>query len=141
MLRRQFSSFLVVGAIATLAHYSVFLGLMHAAQVAAVPAALCGFIVGAVVNYTLNRRLTFTTDRTHVEAGWRFAAVATTGFCVTWVLMRILTRDLLVPALIAQVFTTGVILVVNFIVHRLWTFRAARQDPSCKETPSCKQIP
>jgi putative flippase GtrA len=130
MLRRQFSSFLMVGAVATGAHYAVFLSLMHAVRLAAVPAALSGFIVGAVVNYTLNRRHTFTTTRTHIEAGWRFAAVATTGFCITWALMRVLTQNLHAPPLLAQMFTTGVILVVNFVVHRFWTFRAARPEAS-----------
>lgn len=130
MLRRQFSTFLVVGAIATAAHYTVFLSLMHVVGIAAVPAALSGFVIGAVVNYTLNRRHTFNTTRTHVEAGWRFAAVATTGFCMTWALMQGLTRGLLAPPLVAQIFTTGVILVFNFIVHRLWTFRAARPEAS-----------
>jgi putative flippase GtrA len=128
MFRRQFSTFLIVGSIATVAHYSVFLGLANLFGFAAVPAALAGFVVGAIVNYTLNRRHTFATDRSHVEAGWRFAAVATTGFCITWVLMGALTRNLHVPPLMAQIFTTGCILVINFIVHRLWTFRAARPE-------------
>jgi putative flippase GtrA len=128
MLRRQFSSFLMVGGVATAAHYAVFLGLMNLFHVAPVPAALSGFVLGALVNYTLNRRHTFKTDRTHVQAGWRFAAVATTGFCITWILMRALTLNLSVPPLAAQIFTTGFNLVVNFVVHRLWTFRAARQE-------------
>ncbi len=91
MLRRQFSTFLVVGSIATAAHYT-FLGLMHFVGIAAAPAALSGFVIGAAVNYTLNRRHTFNTTRTHVEAGWRFAAVATTGFCITWAPTQALTR-------------------------------------------------
>ncbi len=127
MLHRQFSSFLLVGGLATAVHYCLFLGLTLLFQVTPVPASLTGFVVGGVVNYVLNRRHTFETDRSHAEAGWRFALVAGTGFCITWALMRQLTGVLHIQALLAQIFTTGVTLVFNFIAHRFWTFRDKRR--------------
>ena len=128
MLRRQFSSFLIVGGIATSAHYAVMIGLKELAHAPVIPATLTGYVVGGVTNYILNRRHTFETDRSHREAGWRFALVAATGFFLTWALMSLLTIQLAVPYILAQMFTTGLILVFNFIVHRLWTFRAAPQE-------------
>jgi putative flippase GtrA len=123
MLRRQVSSFLVVGGVAAAAHYAVMIGLRELAQAPVVPSTLTGYVVGAVVNYVLNRRHTFSTDRSHVQAGWRFALVAGAGFVMTGALMAFLTGVLSIPYILAQMFTTGVILVFNFVIHRLWTFR------------------
>lgn len=129
MLRRQVSSFLLVGGVATLVQYVVMIGLKELGHVPVLPATLTGYVIGGLVNYALNRRHTFDTDRSHAEAGWRFTLVATFGFFVTWILMRFLTGDLAIPYILAQMFTTGVNLVVNFLAHRLWTFRAAAPRP------------
>ncbi|MCW2274526.1 GtrA family protein [Rhodoblastus acidophilus] len=141
MLRRQISSFLVVGGIATSAHYAVMIGLRELAHAPVIPSALTGYVVGGVTNYILNRRHTFETDRTHAEAGWRFALVAAAGFFMTWALMALLTSKLGVPYILAQMFTTGLILVINFIVHRMWTFKAfsSEVDAGSREDNALKQ--
>ncbi|MBB4198319.1 polysaccharide synthesis protein GtrA [Rhodoblastus sphagnicola] len=128
MLRRQFSSFLIVGGLSTSAHYAVMIGLKELVHAPVIPSTLTGYVVGGVVNYILNRRHTFDTQRTHAEAGWRFAVVAAGGFFLTWALMAMLTGALGIPYILAQMFTTGVVLVYNFIAHRLWTFRATRSE-------------
>jgi len=128
MLRRQFSAFVLVGGIATSAHYAVMIGLKELAHAPVIPSKLTGYVVGGVTNYILNRRLTFQTDRSHVEAGWRFALVAVTGFFLTWGLMAALHGKFGIPYIPAQMFTTGLIMMFNFVVHRLWTFRAAPQE-------------
>jgi putative flippase GtrA len=133
MLRRQFSSFLVVGGIATSAHYAVMIGLRELAHAPVIPSTLTGYVVGGVTNYILNRRHTFATDRTHGEAGWRFALVAATGFFMTWALMALLVEKLGIPYILAQMFTTGLILVFNFIVHRMWTFKAFSREGNPRE--------
>jgi putative flippase GtrA len=131
MIRRQVSSFLLVGGVATLAQYAVMIGLKELAHAPIIPATLTGYVIGGVVNYILNRRHTFDSDRSHTEAGWRFALVVTFGFFLTWVLMRFLTGDLAIPYILAQMFTTGVAMVINFSAHRFWTFRgAARPEAS-----------
>src|SRR5208337_4486217 len=79
-LRRQFSAFFLVGLIATGLQYAVLVGLKELAHWPVVPASLTGYLAGGVFNYILNRRHTFESDRPHVEAGWRFAAVMVVGF-------------------------------------------------------------
>jgi len=128
MLRRQVSSFLVVGGVATAVHYAVLIGLRELAHAPVIPATLTGYVFGGVTNYVLNRRHTFETDRSHREAGWRFALVAGTGFCLTWALMTLLNGKLGIPYILAQMFTTLLVMSFNFVVHRLWTFRSARQE-------------
>ncbi|HUO53280.1 MAG TPA: GtrA family protein [Rhodoblastus sp.] len=122
-LRRQFSSFFVVGLIATAVHYAILIGLKELAHWNVIPATLSGFCLGGLVSYTLNRRHTFASDRAHVEAGWRFFIVASVGFLLTWGLMRLFVVAWGAPYLPAQVVTTGLVMFWNFTANRHWTFR------------------
>ena len=88
----------------------------------AVPATLVGYVAGGIVSYWLNRRHTFASDRPHEEAGWRFAVVAGVGFCLTWVAMHVLHDRLGVQYILAQLVTTGIVLVWSFVANKLWTF-------------------
>ena len=125
-LMRQLAAFSGVGVIAAVVHYGLLIGLGEGAAVDPVGASLAGYVAGGVVSYALNRRLTYRSDRPHREAGWRFAAVAVVGFLLTWGCMAVLTRQLGVPYLAAQVVTTGVVLFWSFVAHKLWTFRSPR---------------
>jgi putative flippase GtrA len=122
-LRRQFSSFFVVGLIATATHYAALVSLKELAHWGVIPATLTGFCLGGFVSYSLNRRHTFASDRAHHEAGWRFATVAVVGFFLTWGLMRLFVVAWGAPYLPAQVVTTGMVMFWNFGAHRAWTFR------------------
>jgi putative flippase GtrA len=122
-LRRQFSSYVIVGLIATATQYAVLIGLKELAHWDAVPATLSGYILGGLVSYALNRRHTFASDRAHVEAGWRFATVALVGFFLTWGLMQLFVNNWGAPYLLAQAVTTVIVLCWNFTANRHWTFR------------------
>ncbi len=121
-LKRQFSIFALVGVFAVIAHYGVLVALVELARWSAVPATLAGYVAGGIVSYILNRRHTYESDRPHQEAGWRFAAVAGVGFCLTWVSMYFLHDRLGIHYLIAQALTTGVVLIWSFVAHKFWTF-------------------
>lgn len=123
-LRRQFSSFVLVGMIATAAHYLVLIGLKELANWSVIPATLSGYCVGGAVSYVLIRRHVFDSDRPHTEAGWRFVTVASVGFFLTWGLMRLFVVAWGAPYLPAQVVTTGVVMFWSFAANRYWTFRA-----------------
>src|SRR5688572_17963080 len=75
-LARQFVAFSGVGLVAAVVHYGFLITLVEGFRWAPVPATLVGYLVGGVVSYALNRRLTYASDRPHGEATWRFAAVA-----------------------------------------------------------------
>lgn len=119
---RQFSTFVLVGVAAAVAHYGVLIALVEVWAVRPVPATLAGYVLGGVVSYVLNRRHTYESDRPHEEAGWRFAVVAGVGFLLTSVFMYALHDRLGLHYLVAQVLTTGVVLVWSFLAHKLWTF-------------------
>jgi putative flippase GtrA len=119
---RQLAAYASVGAVATLAHYAVLIVLVEGAEWRAVPATLCGYVVGGVVAYILNRRHVFASDRPHREAGWRFALVAFVGFCVTYVLMSLFVDRWGAPYLPAQLVTTVAAMFATFALNRRWTF-------------------
>jgi putative flippase GtrA len=121
-LLRQILSFAGVGVLAAVAHYGLLVGLVELAGWRAVPATLVGYVGGGLVSYRLNRRHTYRSDRPHAEAGWRFAAVAATGFGLTWLAMHLFVERLALPYLPSQLVTTGIVLVWSFLAHKLWTF-------------------
>jgi putative flippase GtrA len=123
-LFRQFSSFVVVGVIATGVHYALLIGLVEIAGISAVAAALVGYGAGGMVSYGLNRRLTFRTALPHEAAVSRFMLVAAVGFGLTYVFMSLFIHVAGIPYLLAQVATTGIVMFWSFAVHRMWTFPA-----------------
>lgn len=125
-LSRQFLLFVLVGLAAAIAHFGALIGLVEAAGWAPEPATLVGYVAGGLVSYGLNRRHTYASDRPHAEAGWRFALVAGVGFGLTFAFMALLHRWLGVHYLLAQLATTGAVLVWSFLAHKLWTFRGGK---------------
>ncbi|MGE0114219.1 MAG: GtrA family protein [Steroidobacteraceae bacterium] len=119
----HFVRFAAVGVCGTAAHYSVLWSLVEFGTVHVLVATSIGFAVGALVNYVLNRRFTFDSDATHVDALPKFLAVAFLGAIINGLIVKLFTQSLGVYYLIAQLFATGTVLVWNFAVNYLWTFR------------------
>jgi len=123
-LLRQFVGFAAVGSVGLAAHYLMLTGLVELLAVDPVAASVAGFVVGALVNYGLNRRLVFRSDRAHRAAGPRFMAVAASGLVINAALMALLVDGLGVYYLAAQVLVTGGLTVWHFALNKYWTFRA-----------------
>jgi putative flippase GtrA len=122
-LHRQFLRFAGVGALAAVAHYGTLIALVESGALDPVTATLCGFIAGAAISYGLNRRVTFRSDRPHRAALPRFLVIAGVGFVLTGALMALLNGRAGLPYLVAQVATTGLVLLWTFSANRWWTFR------------------
>ena len=58
----------MVGAVGTACHYLLFISLVEGISLAPVPSSIAGYIMGAFVNYALNYRVTFRSDKNHAEA-------------------------------------------------------------------------
>ena len=122
-LLRQFTGFAAVGVAGMVAHYGVLTALVELAGVGAVLASVAGFVAGGFVNYGLNRRLVFRSDRSHRAAGPRFLAVAASGLVLNAALMALLVDHLGVHYLASQVLVTASLTVWHFLLNRFWTFR------------------
>ncbi|MGF6754752.1 GtrA family protein [Paraburkholderia sp. GAS42] len=120
---RRFVVYAGVGAIGTAAQYAVLITLVTAGLANPVTGSMTGAGVGAVVNYWLNRRVTFRHGSSHLKAVPRFAAIALLGVAVNGLLMNLLTRHLDANYLIAQVAATGVVLGITYILNSVWTFK------------------
>lgn len=123
---RQLLAYVVAGGVTAVAHYALLIGLVELAAVDPVPATLAGFVLGALVSYTLNRWLTFDATRSHAQAGWRFALIAAGGFALTGILMHLFVARAGLPYLPMQFVTTGIVMAFSFVGHKFFSFADRR---------------
>ena len=120
---RRLTAFGLVGLIGTGAHYLVLIMLVERAGIDPVTATSVGFVVGALVNYALNRRYTFQSTKLHLDAGPKFFTIAT----ITGIANSLLVYggvDLVgANYLLVQISATSIVFLANFALNSLWTFR------------------
>jgi putative flippase GtrA len=119
---RTFGRFLVVGLISTSVHYLVLIAAVELLGWTAVIGSGCGFSIGAVVSYLMNRSYTFRSDAPHATAATRFVVVLAVGLGLNLLLMHLFTVRLGWPYLLAQMLTTGLVLFWHFAGNALWSF-------------------
>ncbi|MGL4811160.1 MAG: GtrA family protein [Beijerinckiaceae bacterium] len=127
---RQMALFYGVGIAAAVVHYGTMIGLVEWAGWRPVQATLAGYVTGGITSYALNRWLTYATQRSHAEAGWRFALVAGVGFLLTWGLMYFFTEIMPLRRyyILMQILTTQLVMVWSFAAHKFFTFGEARSE-------------
>lgn len=123
---KQFITFFGVGVAATITDWSIFFVLGSWAGLSSVYAALIAYCCGGVLSYSLNRMHTFASERSHLEAGWRFAAVMAAGFAMTGFFVWLFADRLGLPPMAARVLSTGIVFFWNYAAHKLWTFAEAK---------------
>lgn len=119
-----FVRFAGAGAVGTLAHYLVLVGLVQGVGAVGWHASVAGSIVGAVINYLINYFWVFKSRLGHLHAFPRFMAVAAVGLLVNAAAMYLLTAMADLHYLLAQVLATALVLVVGFVLNASWTFRS-----------------
>lgn len=115
--------FLVSGGIATAVHWAALWGLILL-QLDAVLASSIGAFLGAIVNYFLQYFFTFKTKRQHKQALLAYAPAVLVSWLLNLVLFYSLYGDVFLDPLVAQVATTAVVMVVNFLLYKKVVFRA-----------------
>jgi len=115
--------FLASGGIATAVHWAALWGLINL-QVEAVVASSMGAFVGAIVNYFLQYFFTFKTRRRHKQALLVYAPAVLVSWLLNLALFYSLYGEVFSDPLVAQVVTTGVVMVVNFLLYKKVVFRA-----------------
>ncbi|MFL6715146.1 MAG: GtrA family protein [Burkholderiaceae bacterium] len=119
---RSLASFLVVGGFATGLQYAIMALLMALAGMPALAASNIGFAISAVANYLLNAKLTFRSERSHASTLPRFAITAALGLGINSLLLSLLIAAGLHPAP-AQILATAGVLIWNYTLNALWTFK------------------
>ena len=123
----RFARFVAVGTAAAVTQYSTLIALVEVAHLDPVVSSVIGFCAGGCINYILNRWWVFRSQRTHMEALPRFLIVASIGLLGNGLLMQLLNARLGWPYLLAQVATTGVLMLWHYTANALWTFAEARR--------------
>lgn len=129
MTARQFAAYAAVGSVGTLAHYTLLIALVESRASGPVAASAFGFVLGAVVNYALNRRYTFRSRDAHRRAFPRFMSAALLGLGLNSALMGAATAIAGFDYRIAQLISTGAVLATTFAINRAWTFREGSRAP------------
>jgi putative flippase GtrA len=119
---REFTLHVLTGFLTVLAHYTLMWLLIHLGF-APVPASALGFLAGATTRYTLSYTKVFSPADGVPATLTRFIA----ALGMQW-LANVALLDALLSLgwslWIAQVTTTVLLTVVNYLVYRLWVFRA-----------------
>ena len=121
-LLRQFIRFTGVGFVSAIGHYGLLIALVQGLGVEPVRASVAGALLGAWINYALNYRYTFRSNKRHRESVTKFAIVATVGLLLNTFFMWLGVDVLRVHYLLSQVITTGLVLLWSFGANRYWTF-------------------
>ena len=119
----QLVRFTGVGAIGTAVDFTIFALLVL--LIAGLPEAIATGIsatFGAIVNYFLNYKFTFDTDKSHKDALPKFMLIAMIAVLMNIVLMFVLHDLLGITALLAKIIATGVVFFITFMGNKLWTF-------------------
>jgi putative flippase GtrA len=120
----KFVGFAGVGAIATGIQCLILIALKELGGVPPVYASAIGYAVSSVLNYLMKYHWVFASDRKHRHAAPRYATVSVIGLSLNTALMYLGTHVLGWYYLLAQVLTTGLVLLWNFFANATWTFGA-----------------
>lgn len=120
--KKSFLRFLVVGGTATALQYLIMFALIRAIAMNAVWASGIGFVISAAFNYLANARFTFRRATSHSQSLPRFLVTLGAGCLINVVVLYCLTR-LGVSLILSQLLTTGVVLIWNYTINAIWTFR------------------
>lgn len=117
---------IVTGGVATTVHYGVMAVMLNWAS-SAVTASSIGFIAGAVTRFLSSHKIVFLGDRLLLPAVARFVVSILLQLCLNGLLLNAFL--LIVNYLwIAQICTTGLMILFNFVVYKNWVFKETALD-------------
>jgi len=119
---KQFITFASVGTIGTAGHYLTLFILVQIFLFDPVLATTLGFIVGALINYQLNYKITFKSNKSHYETMIKFFTIAILGGVLNSFLMFSGLKFTPLNYFIIQIMATIIVLTLNFVFNKIWTF-------------------
>jgi putative flippase GtrA len=122
---RTFLRYLGSGSTAAAVHFAVLIGLVEALALDPTPASALGFAAATAVNYTLQYYWVFGSGDDHRRTFARYLAVTLSMLALNVVLFRLILTGLGWWYPLVQAVVTGVVMVLNFLLNRHFTFRAA----------------
>lgn len=144
---RRFVVYAGVGAIGTVAQYAILIAMVHSGLASPAVSSMAGATVGAIVNYSLNRQITFRSKSNPLSTAPKFAIIALLGVLMNGACMKFFVTSLGLNYLIAQLVTTALVLGLTYLLNSAWTFNekgrlsgaasnASKQVPTAGDAPS-----
>lgn len=113
--------FVMTGGLATLSHWLTMALLILAGMLPSLATAI-GALVGAVVNYLMQKAYTFRSSRSHRVALPRYVAACIVLWLANLLLFMLLHRLFYVPVMPAQFLTTGFVALLSYWLYRGMVF-------------------
>ena len=113
--------FAFCGGFSTAMHWAT-MALLIQAGVSAVWATTSGAVTGAMINYGLQRRVTFRSDAPHRRALWLYMNACAASWLANLGLFAVLYRLLELDILPAQVVTTALVTGMNYLLYERFVF-------------------
>ena len=114
--------YLISGGTAALIHFAVLTTLVEWFATVPLVATSIGFVIGSLVNYLLQYHWTFEADGLHHVMLSRYAAVTLTTMAINNALFWTFTEQFGMHYLLAQLLATGMMVIVNFLINKHYTF-------------------
>ena len=121
--RRQVMRFAAVGVVGTIIHYGVLIAVVEFGRASPVFGTFCGFMVAALVSYSLNRRYTFEERPTFGAGLVRNYLALAVGLAINVGAVALLTR-FHAPYVAAQAVATILAFIWNYFASRFIVFKA-----------------
>lgn len=124
---RVFFVYILFGGLATIVDWGSYALGIYYFKWHYVLAVTFAFILGSLVNFTLNKYLNFKNEYKKVHYQFMiYMIIATIGLTITILLMWFFIEVIGIDKFISRVITTAITLIYNFLGHRFITFRLFR---------------
>ncbi len=90
---------------------------------AEVIASAFAYFLSSIFNYLANYHFTFASNSSHATTLPKFAAAVSLGLAINTLLFAMFFK-LIENYLVSQFFATGITVFLNFLVHKLWIYKA-----------------
>jgi len=130
----RFFRYFCSGLLALAVHLSLLGFLVEVVGENAAAATCVGFVFASVCNYLFQQSWVFEAAGSHRVFFPRYVVITTATFCANLLLFQMLNAVIGIPYFIAQLLSTALIFVLNFVINQRYTFRSA---PSPPQRPDC----
>lgn len=126
-IRRYIASFIryfISGSLATVVHFLILILLVEQFKIIPTISSSVGYLFAVIFNYLAQYYWTFKPTGSHKRFVIRFLGVTAITFLINAGLVWFLTESQKIPYLISQVFSTGTVFILNFVINYHFTFKS-----------------
>lgn len=115
--------YLIAGGLATLTHFIVLISLVESFSTNPTFASFVGFIAAVMVNYPIQYYFVFYGVESHFIVFGKYLTVTIVTMMLNLSLFFLLFEVLMVWYILSQIISTIIIIIVNFFLNKLITFK------------------